>query len=1119
MNSPTRSRWLAQGCPSSTAFALVAIALMDHSASAFAPSTSKARALRQARNLRIEFDRHYENEDYGAAVPLAEQACSILKEHLGEKSVEHVDCINDLAVLYQFLGNYRKAQPLLVLALAISEETLGPRHLDVASILDNLASLHVALGHYEDAQPLHERALAIVEETLGPEHPRLADNLNNLAHLYIETGRHSDARRLHERALGIYEKMFGPNDLRVARSLSNLANVYIDLGEHEKARPLLDRALSIRERAQGQAHPSIAPVLGNMAQLHREQGEYEKAEALLLRSLSIRKAALGDNHPDIARSLNNLGSLYDDAGRYDAAENLFQESLSILQTSVGHDHPYTSATLNNLAAHYQHLGDYKRARALYEESLFILHTPKKAHLAARIKSNLGALHHIQREYTEAEQLYEEALRMTEQALGPRHQYVAVDLNNLASLHQIRGAYDEAEAFYERSLSIKEETLSPRHPDVAIGLHNLASLYVLRGEHAKALQHYDRALTIYEETIGHHHPQVAVTLRGMGSVYLAQGADQRALDAFTRSADIDETTMTRNLAFAAETRRIDYASTLNRSTDQLISLHLQASPEDPATASLALRTVLRRKGRVQDLTGQSYVDIRRSLPRERHEALDDLTKAQGLYSTLIHRGHGKLSPVAFFETLDRLQRDIDESWRVIAKSSVRARALMTPITIADIQAKLPGDAALVEYVSYSAVLDGRASKGTREERYAAYIVLPHRIDWVDLGPAEAIDEQVRSLRDEVAHRADISTAGRAAHRAILEPVSTRLGATNRLFISPDGNLNLVPFDALVDEYGNYVVERFHIHYLNSGRDLLRPWMLERPADGPVVIVANPKGTDLPGTEQEAALLASLLGNTVALRRDEATETRLRAHERPRILHIATHGAFAAGRPNHTIFDSQQDGAFHSGGSIFDGLHPTQLDNPMLYSWLDLASPSAVQDERSLEDESTDDGKLTAYEVSGLDLRGTELVTLSACDTAQGEYQQGEGIMGLRRAFAIAGAQTQVMSLWKVSDTSTAKLMGAYYHRLLAGEGRSEAMRNSQLEMLRNPETRHPRDWAAFVVVGEWGPLSGTTRASRPPEGPPQIEKRRGCQASIGDASAPSTLAGLALVVLIRRRRRA
>jgi CHAT domain-containing protein len=122
-----------------------------------------------------------------------------------------------------------------------------------------------------------------------------------------------------------------------------------------------------------------------------------------------------------------------------------------------------------------------------------------------------------------------------------------------------------------------------------------------------------------------------------------------------------------------------------------------------------------------------------------------------------------------------------------------------------------------------------------------------------------------------------------------------------------------------------------------------------------------------------------------------------------------------------------------------------------------------------DSSGEDGVLTAYEASGLDLSGTKLVVLSACETGIGDVANGEGVYGLRRAFAIAGAESQLISLWKVSDEGTKDLMVSYYKRLLADVGRSEALRQTQLEMLSNPTSQHPYFWAAFVPSGDWTPL--------------------------------------------------
>jgi CHAT domain-containing protein len=148
-----------------------------------------------------------------------------------------------------------------------------------------------------------------------------------------------------------------------------------------------------------------------------------------------------------------------------------------------------------------------------------------------------------------------------------------------------------------------------------------------------------------------------------------------------------------------------------------------------------------------------------------------------------------------------------------------------------------------------------------------------------------------------------------------------------------------------------------------------------------------------------------------------------------------------------------------------LHPPPAmgENPLLRSGLALAGANQ-------RDEGAEDGILTSLEMAGLDLSGTQLVVLSACDTGLGTVANGEGVYGLRRAVLMAGAEAQLTSLWKVSDEVTLKLMGSYYRRLIVGEGRAEALRSVQLEMLADTWLRHPYYWASFVPLGRWEPLS-------------------------------------------------
>jgi CHAT domain-containing protein len=214
------------------------------------------------------------------------------------------------------------------------------------------------------------------------------------------------------------------------------------------------------------------------------------------------------------------------------------------------------------------------------------------------------------------------------------------------------------------------------------------------------------------------------------------------------------------------------------------------------------------------------------------------------------------------------------------------------------------------------------------------------------------------------------------------------------------------------------------------------------------------------------IAPLLSNPQILEGANATEDAVKQVDRPSILHIATHGFFLQDQTCIPRLDSRSIAIEYLGADATDCIPtPQNTENPLLRSGLVFAGVNQRRDRA----EATEDGVLTAQEVTTLNLRGTQLVVLSACETGLGNVVNGDGVYGLRRAFVLAGADSQLMSLWQVSDEGTADLMTRYYQRLLAGEGRSEALRNTQLELLQQPGYAHPYYWASFIPSGNWHPL--------------------------------------------------
>jgi len=411
-----------------------------------------------------------------------------------------------------------------------------------------------------------------------------------------------------------------------------------------------------------------------------------------------------------------------------------------------------------------------------------------------------------------------------------------------------------------------------------------------------------------------------------------------------------------------------------------------------------------------------------------------------------------------------------------------------VTLDAVRSALPDGAALVEFAVYR-TFDPRAESNTTAygaARYAAYIVTRRDTRGVDLGPASVVDAAVASFRQALGdpQRTDVNRLARQVDAAVMQRVRGLAGSARHLLISPDGALNLIPFEALRDEQGRYALERYQISYLSSGRDLLR-LQVPRQSRSATLIVADPLFGDatvpgdagavagaadrrsltsvddlasayfapLRGTALEAQRIKALFPEATILARERATTRAVSQLKAPRVLHIATHGFF--------IQDPKR-----------------RIANPLLRSGLALTGANLRSEQGT---GVASDGILTALEATNLDLWGTKLVTLSACDTGIGEIKNGEGVFGLRRAFFLAGAETLVMSLWPVSDYVTRELMTDYYAGLKQGLGRGDALRRSQRAMLARKGRQHPFYWASFIQAGEWASLDGrrSTGRSTPP----------------------------------------
>nr|WP_245768890.1 CHAT domain-containing tetratricopeptide repeat protein [Stigmatella aurantiaca] len=975
------------------------------------------------------------------------------------------------ALKLRLSGKYSEALAEVEHALSLRKGVLGDAHPEVARCLNLMGDLYRRNGSLSHAEPLHQRALAIREASLGNSHPDVANSLNNLATLYADQGLYGRAEPLFQRALAIREASLGNSHPDVAASLNNLAGLYYDQGLYGRAEPLFQRALAIREASLGNSHPDIASSLNNLATLYAYQGLYGRAEPLYQRALAIREASLGNSHPDVANSLNNLASIYYEQGLYGRAEPLYQRALAIREASLGNSHPDVANSLNNLASIY------------YEQGL----------------------------YGRAEPLHQRALAIREASLGNSHPYVADSLNNLATFYADQGLYGRAEPLFQRALAIREASLGNSHPDVASSLNNLATFYLDRGLYGRAEPLYQRALTLGEASLGMNHPLVAESLSGLGKLRLAQHRLSDALPLFSRAFSISERRLRHEALDFSESRLSTFLSYLRTDEQRLYAL-LRAHPQDARVQRLALGASLLLKGRSISETATISRTLYRSLSAEDRDTLERLQGLRTQLASLSLAGPGTLSSDDYQQRLQSLAQAGDSLEADLAKRSAPLRAVSSLPSLDDIVSRvassLPKDAALVEFIAYSdsplVPKPGTPlAKTPRQERYLALVLFPDASTRaVDLGPAAPIDQAASRFRDALAEReVSFQSTSQQLYQLAFRPLLAQLGATRRLFLSPDGQLNLVPFSALHDGEG-FLLDSFDFTYLSSGRELL-PRPLDSAPSSSVVVLADPDFTapslyapsgappsstasplpdalerffaaprsdltrsawvPLPGTRLEAQGIQRLLPHAQVFLGSDASKERLLNLPTPGILHLATHGFFLGN--SSSVPNSRGLAVVNSLGSP-----PPPQAEPLLNSGLALAGARLAAPGAPLSPQAT---LVTALELAGLNLWGTQLVVLSACDTGRGEIHLGQGVYGLRRALMAAGAETVLASLWKVNDNSTHLLMEFYYRNLLAGQGRASALREAMLSLRATHP--HPHAWAPFIAVGSDAPLHAITPA--------------------------------------------
>lgn len=820
------------------------------------------------------------------------------------------------------------------------------------------------------------------------------------------------------------------------------------------------------------------------------EGRYDEAVELGADGVA-KMEAVAPGAPALPQMRSMLAVLYAQRLEYGKSDGLLEKNLA--QAKSAGDVPGQVEWTNALAGSQLRQGKPAAAKGSFQAALGQARAAGDATGQAAAESGLGDVASAEGDSKTAIVHYRAALAQQEQRdqIGASH--LVNPLHSLGVELELSGKFEEAQTVLTRAEAIATRSFGGQTPGSWNARSSLGRLYRSKRDYPRAIKIFEGILSEQEQALEPISPLIAATMNHLAETLWAQGgAPKRTIGLATRAAEIHEATMAGVLRSGSESQKRAYLERYTTGTDRILSYAIDYVPGDQDAIRLAAATALRRKGRLLDAVSDQLATLREHADADSAAKLQRLAQAQAQLSALVLRGPDEALPKDKHSALVQSLRQEVEGLQEALADLVPADERGT-VQLEDVRAQLGEDDVLVEWVSYQPfdVHYADMNSAFGEPHYAAFVI--HKtgpISVVKLGDAKRIDDGIVAFRKAVANpRSDPRALGRQLYGWVMEEVAAAAKGKEHVFVSPDGMLNLLPFAALVDGKNRYLVEKTRFTYLSSGRDLLR-LQTHTMSGSDAVLVGSPSFsasggagssgrrsaglsdvmfTPLPGTAAEVDAIGKLVPGATVLKGDAATETAVKTVDAPVVLHVATHGFFLA--DNGPAGGDGTRGVTYVKGDT-PVARPVTSENPLIRSGLAFAGANL----RAGPD--GEDGVLTALEVSSMNLRGTELVVLSACETGVGEVRNGDGVYGLRRALVIAGSRSQLMSLWQVDDEATNTLMTSFYKQLQRGKGRSVALQNVQRKMLRKKATAHPFYWAAFIPSGDPGEMTVEPSAPKP-----------------------------------------
>ncbi|MEM7549065.1 MAG: CHAT domain-containing protein [Bacteroidota bacterium] len=965
-------------------------------------------------------------------LPLANELYQKYFFDLVEKEItpghtEYLSIMSSLAELYVALDQYSNADNVLDKALDAARRKFDNKDIEYAKALNKIAQLQIQIGEYEEASTNINQALEIFANEKGKE--------NNVFHaeLYETNARLLAIRALYdeaEAALSKADKLFRKADkLSSGKAIStsevDLIKLYIDIGSFSVANELIDEAILDTEQKYGKKSRKLINLLIEKSRLDLINGDYTDAEKTARRASDISLEIYGPNSTKTSQTYEVLGAVYTAIGDYEKAEDNALKTIEIKKEQFAKDHIDVAKNLSQLALIKYHKEDPA---------------------------------------SQIEDLYLDAKEIIIEKLGYQSPLLAQTLKDLAALYIRSGRTDEAFNLLDQSQRIWENRLGRRNNV------NLAGIYVLKGDihyyqynYQLAQEKYEDARKVYRKVFNESHPNYVKVISKLSKVDYMQG-DKKKSRRYIEEALLNYNNFIKNYFPAlSEREKAKFWNTIKSDFEFYNTLAVELAESDDEILENIYNNAITTKAILLNSSIKMRERIVNSDDEELKAKFAQWLSQKELLTNIISMSEEQLiengvNRNAIESEVELLEKELSEKSELFAESFEDQVLTWENVK----QALKPNEVALemIRFRHFDHVF-------TDSVQYALLFLKNEKNAEPELVLLNNGYELENKYLGGYKNSIKFKLRDRFSYNQYWKPIADQIGSSATLFLSADGVFNQINLEAIPTGRDSYVLDNSNIILVSNTKDIYlnRKKIEQEPEENKAILFGNPDFyvsadqntrrtiSQLPGTQLEIEQLKGLLNQKDYSIKDylsvEASEEAIKQVNNPKIFHIATHGFFT---PTAEVKENLDN---------IELSEAEAAENPLLRTGLLLSGAGDLLNKTDFN-YNIESGILTAYEAMNLNLDYTDLVVLSACETGLGDLAIGEGVYGLQRAFLVAGAKNLIMSLFKVSDEATQKLMVKFYQKWLETGDKRNSFIEAKKE-IRN-EYQEPIFWGPFIMMG-------------------------------------------------------